>query len=605
MKSKISMWSEPLKGFARAKLHSFIFSALILTVAMVGVSFACGSNPLFGYYIKDISYSDFNSIAFAVVIAVCAFVYACFIFVPFTARNESDTFLSLPIKKSSLIAFQAAIGLISITLSGIIAYGLIFPALNITKFTSMSIYYESVKSLFCEILLPMAVMYMTAVILIMKTGNYFSSFLIFAAISLVSFYIGDYVNSNVGFLCIGADVTEITDSVQNFYFSAQIFLPVKLIVCLLKAILPITAATSDIYAIGNIALLVMLCLTFVIFAFSVKSVILGEINRPFAVKPLIRTLPVFLLLAFSALLYKTLSPLWLLIIGIAAALAVGALQLITDKSKRKFIICTALSLIITVFPLCATLCNGSVSDKITDDIPDISDIKAVYFNPVYPSVTSTQENDMIAGNYVSANRYCFTSDEAKMSILQIHKGIIDKINELNLKDSANEISLDEEVLVNPNDALEFSRDDYKDYRQNEENTVDSDSQKSDNTDENSENGEQTQQSDQDNESDGYDYENWGLFDKADIFDTYFTYVFDYDNAVEIEPNRVLPVNGNEVIDPYVDEIPKYIMTINYQLNDGRWIKRFYSPIPKSWVESDMIKLLRTSEFQELSGEVIK
>lgn len=605
MKSKTLMWFKPLKGFAKAKLHSFIFSALILTVAMVGVSFACGSNPLFGYYIKDIAYSDFNSIAFAAVIAVCAFVYACFIFVPFTARNESDTFLSLPIKKSSLIAFQAAIGLFCITFSGIIAYGLIFPALNLTKFTSVEIYLASVKSLFCEILLPMAIMYMTSVILIMKTGNFLSSFLIFAAISLVSFFSGDYINSNVGFLCIGADVTEITNSVQNFYFSAQIFLPVRLILCLIKAIFPVTAATANIYIIGNFALLFMLIITFVTFGFAIKSVILGEMNRPFAVMPMLKTLPIFLLIIITALLYNLLSPLWLMIIGIAAALAVGAVVLAMSKSKRKFITCAALSLIITVFPLSMTLCNRSVSDKITDDIPDVSDIKAVYFNPVYPSTTSTLESDLGKDNFVRANRYCFKSDEAKKIIVKIHGDIVKKIDELNLKSSDKEVKLNEEVLINPNDALEFSSDDYANYRKTSENTVGTD-KKSDQSEQSEDDADsRTDYNGDDSSSNDYDYDNWGLFDKANILDTYFSYIFDYDNAVEIEPNKVLSVIGNEVIDPDVEEIPKYIMTVYYQLNDGRWIKRFYSPVPKSWVESDMINLLKTSEFQKLSGEVIK
>ena len=48
MQSKISTSFKPILGFVRSQLHSFVFSALIFTVAMVSISFAIGSNPLFG-----------------------------------------------------------------------------------------------------------------------------------------------------------------------------------------------------------------------------------------------------------------------------------------------------------------------------------------------------------------------------------------------------------------------------------------------------------------------------------------------------------------------------------------------------------------------------
>ena len=139
MQSKISTLFKPILGFVRSQTHSFVFSALIFTVAMVSISFAIGSNPLFGYDIRPISYGDGNTITFACVVVLSAVVFAAYSFRPFTAKNESDTFLSLPISKFSLLTSQMVFGLVCIAISALLSFAVFFPAMNIDKFSKRDV----------------------------------------------------------------------------------------------------------------------------------------------------------------------------------------------------------------------------------------------------------------------------------------------------------------------------------------------------------------------------------------------------------------------------------------------------------------------------------
>ena len=88
MKSKASMSFNPIVGFVKAQIHNFLFSALIFTIITVGISFACGSNSLYGYDVENISYNDPRSVGFAVVIMLAAFIFAAFSFKPFLAKEK-------------------------------------------------------------------------------------------------------------------------------------------------------------------------------------------------------------------------------------------------------------------------------------------------------------------------------------------------------------------------------------------------------------------------------------------------------------------------------------------------------------------------------------
>ncbi len=564
MKSKASMSFNPIVGFVKAQIHNFLFSALIFTIITVGISFACGSNSLYGYDVENISYNDPRSVGFAVVIMLAAFVFAAFSFKPFLAKNESDTFLSLPIKKSSLLSFQTAFGLVIIVLSLLISFGLIYPALNLTKFTSFKIYFDSFCSIFCEIILPMMIYYMISVILIMRSGNFFSSFLMVAVFGLISFFIGGFINSKIGFSSVGTGIFEITDSFQPYYFSSSILLPTKIITCLIKAILPITNGSCNIYILSNIVNMIMFAVMILLFALSIKSVVLGEMNKPFAIKPMLKTLPIALLCVTSSCIVTIVPSYIVLIIGIICVLICFEI-IYLYKNNIKTAIYNALALlIITVIPLACLFTDKPISDKMTYAVPNINDIECIYFDPATPVTKSTSKD--YNATYEIGNRYKFSDKESIELILKMHNDILDNIRKYDLINN-DAVRVNDELMLSSVD-LSYNYDRFR-------------SDKFDNND-----YDQTQ-------------DEWGMFDKNDADEEYWTYMFDYETATDITPNISLRVVGSEEISMY-DEIPTYYKaTFYYQLKDGRMFKRLYTPIPVSWIRDDMNSLLQSDEMVKL------
>lgn len=564
MKSKASMSFNPIVGFVKAQLHNFLFSALIFTIITVGISFACGSNSLYGYDVENISYKDPRNIGFAVVIMLASFVFASFSFKPFLAKNESDTFLSLPIKKSSLLSFQTAFGLAIIVISSLISFGLIYPALNLTKFTSFKVYFDSFCSIFCEIVLPMMIYYMISVILIMRSGNFFSSFLMLAAFGIISYFVGGFVNSKIGFASVGTGIFEITDSFQPYYFSSSIFLPTKIIVCLLKAIFPITNGNCNIYILSNIVNIAFLLVTILLFGLSIKSVVLGEMNKPFAIKPLLKTFPIALLCVAASCIINLLLSFAVISIGIVCVIICGVIIYLYKKDLKTAISNMLILLIITAVPLACLFTDKPISNKMTYSIPNINDIECIYFDPITPYSKADSDNGFSAE--CDGVRYKFSDIKSIELIMKLHNDILDNIKKYDLVNN-DAVKINDELMLSSVDSS-YNIDDFRNDKFD------------------------TSEYDQAEDE-------WGMFDKNDADEEYWTYMFDYETSTDIAPNISLRVVGSEELSMY-DEIPTYYKaTFYYQLKDGRMFKRLYTPIPISWIRDDMNTFLQSDEMIKL------
>ena len=562
MQSKISTSFKPILGFVRSQLHSFVFSALIFTVAMVSISFAIGSNPLFGYDIRPISYGDGNTISFACVVVLSAVVFAAYTFRPFTAKNESDTFLSLPISKFSLLTSQMVFGLICIALSALLSFAVFFPAMNIDKFSESVQFVYAIKSIFTEIVLPMYFYYLLAVVLMIKTRNFNSTALIIAAQCIVSFFSGSYICNYIGLNALGVDYFAINPSSQTFFYDSGIFMPTRFITTLIRALtgLDFTTISYDVFAA---VLNILLCIgLFVFFAVSVKKVNLGEM-RPFAIKPVLKVLlPVLIVIAISISLGFL--PSYLVIITIAGAVAITLVVALEIKNVKKAIVPVVACVMCTLVPFSSTLLDNGITKLVTYDVPSASQVEKVYFD-----VITVEDN---ATPYIF--RICYSEKESIEKVVSLHKSIVNNIKSNDLINTSinNEtLSLDEGYVYYSGELL---IDQYSDFRSS-------------------------------NDPDIYE-EQWGLGDGTNVNDDYWLYIFDYDSQTEISALKSLPISGtDEFTYSNIDTYPEYYAAFYYQLKDGNWHKRLYTPLPASWVRNYSADILDTDETREAMASLFE
>lgn len=552
MQSKISTLFKPILGFVRSQTHSFVFSALIFTVAMVSISFAIGSNPLFGYDIRPISYGDGNTITFACVVVLSAVVFAAYSFRPFTAKNESDTFLSLPISKFSLLTSQMVFGLVCIAISALLSFAVFFPAMNIDKFSEPIQFINAIKSIFTEIVLPMYFYYLLAVALMIKTRNFISTALIIAAECIVSFFSGSYICNYIGLNALGVDYFAINPSSQTFFYDSGIFMPTRFITTLIRSLtgLDFTTISYDMFAvIVNILLCIGL---FIFFALSVKKVNLGEM-RPFAIKPALKILlPVLIIVAISISLGFL--PSYLLFVTIFGAIAVAFIIALQIKNLKKAIVPVVTCIICALIPFGSTLLDGGITKLITYDVPSASKVEKVYFDVITVEDSATP--------YIF--RVCYTEEESIKKVVSLHQSIVNNIktNDLiNTSINNDTLSLDEGYVYYSGDLL---IDQYADFRSS-------------------------------SDPDIYE-EQWGLGDGTNVNDDYWLYIFDYDSESEISILKSLPISGTDEFSySDIDTYPEYYAAFYYQLKDGSWHKRLYTPLPASWIRNQSADILDTPE----------
>lgn len=538
---------------------------------MIGLSSATGSNPLFGVNVEDISFKDGKTINFALIILLSAFVYAALTFRPFMAKNQSDTFLSLPIKKTQLLTFQILFGIVVIAISTFFAFGVFYPAMNLTRFTSIEYYYAALKSILTEILIPVVFYYLLSVILVLNTRNFLSSLFLLAGFSITSFLSSSYIISEVGLKAIGAELYEIIGSTQTFYFNAGLFIPTKFITTVLRILFNFGAASVNPVLLSTYTNIAIICIAFIVFVFTARSTLLGEFNRPLDFKSFLKVLPIALLIAVLPLMLTKASALVLYVTALIVAIAAFIIIYFLEKGKRSSIFVKTLAcFILFLIPVSATLTDYPISKKVSFDVPELSNVEAVYFNPIYPtSAYDFYYNGEPRSQITSSRRYCFTSDEAIEKIIALHGVIVENIKKNELVGM--ELFEVEDNLTAAQTALEFREDDYFRYL----NQI---------NDENIAKEEESQ---------------WGLFDRDEIEFEYFSYLYNIDGVTEISPQNSLPVIGNDKYEGNEIEIPNYAATFYYKLTDGRWFKRIYRPLPIGWIKDSMVDVLSTKEYQEI------
>ncbi len=608
MQLKTSKSFKPLIGFARSQIHSFIFSGLIFTVVMVAISFATGSNPLFGYEVQDISYIDTKTMNFAIVLAAAAFLFAAYTFKPFMFRNECDTFLSLPIRKTSLFALQTIFGLFCILLSCLISFCMFYPAMNLNRFADLSVYATAVKSTFCEIILPACFYYLLAVTLIAKTKNFLSGASLFAAFCLFSFFISKYIVANIGIDAMGVDLYEINAANQTFYFNAGILMPTKIVLLLLRLVFSLGSSVVAPAVLQTIVQICLIVLVFAIFLLSLKTVNLGDFARPFMPKPFLKVLPFAILLMVIPFLLESSALFVLLILAGVLAVISAVLLLLFIKQKKRAIPLFAGLLVLFLIPSFIPLTNAPYSAKLTYEMPDIEDIECVYFDALQPMSMENYDYSL------SVNRYQFTSPDAIEKILHLHETIVDNMKKFDLMGTES-VGIDSPIAVASGGCEIFNVDEYADYiysledGEEEETEVFEEKHRRDfyvNGEFDVEAYEAYKQAEEEYQIEQENAGEWGLFQTEDISDNYWMYISDLGLSIEKKTVNDLNVYGNDDYSGDIVEIPSYVARFYYQLKDGRFFCRIYTPLPVSWIETDMQAIMQTDEYlskeQESAGD---
>ncbi|MBQ2676768.1 MAG: hypothetical protein IJF54_05160 [Clostridia bacterium] len=563
----------PLLGFAKSQLRNSMFAGLIFIILMVAIAFTLGLNQFYGYTIRDVAATNSAFTGFSCAVAAVAFVFAAYIFKPFMSKNERDTILALPIKKTHMISLQVIFGLIIIIAGTVLSFALFYPAMNLNRFNEVGSYSDAISSMITGIIIPLCIYYTLSVVLILRTSNFLSSAFLLAGICVFSLFSNTYISLHSGMNSMGADISEFAASVQPFYCSAEILLPTQFIASLLKLAFGIktSAISSSVLILLLNILTLVICSVLVVFA--AKAVYLGEINRPFAVIPFLKALPFAIIIAICPVAVNIeKSGISIFIIAAIVSVIAIALILVLFRNIKKSIVPVIACLLVVFLPTCSVFADSALSKNITYDVPDVSNIEAVYFNAANPismyeykqgAFRNCSMTDMRAGT-----RYKFESEDAIKRIVKLHQTIVDNIKENDLL-NIEYLKVNGNMSIVANGALQFYYDEY--------------------------------QNDMTDDSDMYidEDKNWDLFNKLEVQDSFYM----ADSSIEITPNRYLNVSGDDILE--IDSSVEYNATFYYKLRDGRMFCRSYRPIPVSWIRRDMLSVLSCQEYKENEMDYIK
>lgn len=542
MPSSRSKSSKPISGYIRSNLETNGFVCLLVTLVMTAVAFLCSHNSWYASAQDDVSLMESASLNLGRVLFIVGFAFAAYQFRPFLIKMERDVILALPIKQTDLVLSGVITGLVTIFVSGVLSLLVFYPAMNLAVFTSGAVYLDCVSTAFCNIILPLCVYFLFSAIVILKTRDFISSAIWAVVLAICCFAVTSWIKTNSGMDAIGVYQTELFQSEQPFYYDAGLYLPTIALSVLLRAILPVGVSLVSAEALGVILNLLLCAGLFAMLYRAAGKAYLGEMDRPFRPRTLRYALPIAVLLcagcgfAASSASFGS---------GFIIAVAVGGLLVVVtlfSNTPREIAIRITACLLVMLMPASAMITSGFLSRKATYDVPSPALVKAVYFNAVEPRSAAqwgvaSQLRAADLAETCAKTRYRFTSDEAISAVVDLHQAIVDNIKKNKLVGDEEGIKV-KSIAVASEDKLQFAYDAY-------------------------------------------------LNKYGESLDVDMGY------SVDIEVKNNPPVSG-PVEQVQLDN--NYIATFYYEMYDGRVFQRLYTPLPLSWIEKPMRKVLQTEEY---------